>query len=154
MDPYLEQHWRDVHQSLVTYIRDALQPALPADLIARTEERIYVESNRVDLREIYPDVRVIEDVASAGGSIAVIGGVVAIAEPIVFHLRDEPVTEGYVQIIDASGGRVVTVVEVLSLANKLQGEGMRLYQQKQKELSAASVGLVEVDLLARAIGFK
>ena len=32
MDPYLERHWGDVHQALVTYIRDQLQPSLPDDL--------------------------------------------------------------------------------------------------------------------------
>ena len=32
MDPYLEQHWGDVHQAFVTYLRDSLQPQLPGGL--------------------------------------------------------------------------------------------------------------------------
>lgn len=28
MDPYLEQHWGDVHPSFITYARDQLQPHL------------------------------------------------------------------------------------------------------------------------------
>ena len=43
MDPYLERHWLDVHGSLNLYIRDELQPQLPADLAARMEESVYVE---------------------------------------------------------------------------------------------------------------
>jgi hypothetical protein len=147
MDPYLEQHWRDVHQRLITYICDALQPSLPSDLIARTEERVYVESDMADLREIYPDVRVIEDTIAAGGGSVVREAGVALAEPHIIHLRPEPMTEGYVQILDATGGAVICVIEVLSVANKLKGEGMGLYKKKQAEVIAAGVGLVEIDLL-------
>lgn len=60
MDPYLEQHWRDVHSRLVTYASDALQALLPADLLARVEERVYVESDEAFRRAIYPYVRVVE----------------------------------------------------------------------------------------------
>jgi hypothetical protein len=38
---------------------------------------------------------------------------------------------------------------VLSPANKLPGEGQRLYRQKQQELCAAQVSLVEIDLLRK-----
>src|SRR5256885_6518067 len=44
MDPYLEARWGDVHQSLITYARDALQPNLPPDLRARVEERVFVQT--------------------------------------------------------------------------------------------------------------
>ena len=37
MDPYLEQYWGDVHQSVITYVRDWLQSRLPGDL--RTDAR-------------------------------------------------------------------------------------------------------------------
>jgi Protein of unknown function (DUF4058) len=39
MDPYLERHWGDVHQAVITYIRDLLQSRLPSDLRARMQER-------------------------------------------------------------------------------------------------------------------
>jgi hypothetical protein len=63
-------------------------------------------------------------------------------------MTDEPMTQGYIQIIDAkSGGRVVTVIEVLSPSNKLPGQGKQLYLSKQRECQAAGVNLVEIDLL-------
>ena len=43
MDPYLEMHWGHVHQSLVTYALEALQPNLPTGLVARLEERVFIE---------------------------------------------------------------------------------------------------------------
>src|SRR5216683_2169652 len=40
-----------------------------------------------------------------------------------------------------------TVIEILSLANKLAGEGQQQYRRKQKELEKTGVSLVEIDLL-------
>ena len=60
MDPYLESHWLDVHSSLVTSARDALNEQLPDDLVASVEERIAVESEGGTDRLISPDVRVFE----------------------------------------------------------------------------------------------
>ena len=146
MDPYLERHWGDVHQSLVTYARDLLQPRLPRDLRARVEERVYVESPEGSERSMYPDIRVVE--RGLGKSSPAPTGGVAVAEPLVVHVPDEPVTESYIEIIDVgSGKRVVTVIEVLSLSNKIPGEGQELYLQKQQELKQGHVSLVEIDLL-------
>lgn len=74
-------------------------------------------------------------------------------EPVVFEIGDEPMTQGLVQIIDVrSGGRVVTVIVVLSPANKGTGKGWRLYLRKQEECKEANVNLVEIDLLRAGRG--
>ena len=55
MDPYLEEptRWPDVHQSLITYIRDALQPRVRPRYHARMGERDYA----LRLPQVmYPDV--------------------------------------------------------------------------------------------------
>jgi hypothetical protein len=68
-------------------------------------------------------------------------------EPLIV-LLDEEVGQGYIEIRDASSGhRVVTVIEVLSPANKLPGEGQEKYLQKRRELRDARVSLVEIDLV-------
>jgi hypothetical protein len=60
----------------------------------------------------------------------------------------EPVTETFITTIDIGSGRhVVTVIEVLSPANKRRGPGRDLYLQKQGELIEGKVSLVEIDLL-------
>ena len=54
MDPYLETpaRWTDVHQSLITYIRDALQPQVRPHYHARLGERLYILTPP---QTMYPD---------------------------------------------------------------------------------------------------
>ena len=147
MDPYLEKHWGDVHHRLITYACDQLQGELPRDLRARVEERVFLESAQGVERNMYPDIRVVERGRGQAVSTRPEGGL-AVAEPLLLHLADEPVTQGYIEIIDVgSGKRVVTVIEVLSPSNKTAGEGQDLYLRKRRELNAGHVSLVEIDLL-------
>src|SRR5439155_11899166 len=43
--------------------------------------------------------------------------------------------------------RVLTVIEILSPANKKQGPGRDLYLEKQRQVLASRTNLVEIDLL-------
>jgi hypothetical protein len=159
MDPYLERHWGDVHQGIVTYIRDWLQSRLPAELRARMQERVYIEVPDVRRGEYYPDVRVIEHSRpspTTGAATALAEAETATAnaeeylpaEPILIHLDIEPVTESYLEIVDVkSGHRVVTAIEVLSPTNKRPTEGKRLDIKKREDLKLAGVNTVEIDLL-------
>ena len=65
------------------------------------------------------------------------------------RVRDEPVTEGYIEIRQRDGGKVVTVIEFLSPANKLGGQGQQKYIEKQTEVLQSDVSLVEIDLVRR-----
>jgi len=149
MDPYLEQFWRDVHASLIIYARDQLQGNLPSDLRARVEERVVVEPGVGEERSVYPDIRVVERGRGYSAAVAVeTEADVALLEPVTLRLESEPMTETFIEIIDVgSGKRVVTVIEVVSLANKLPGDSRDKYRQKQEELRAGGVSLVEIDLL-------
>lgn len=147
MDPYLEKHWRDVHHNVITFAQGELNPQLPGDLRVRVEERVFVESLEGNGRSMYPDIRVVERGQVKGAAASPQTGL-AVAEPLLIHLPEEQVSQGYLEIIDVeSGNRVITVIEVLSLANKLAGEGQELYLQKRRELKEAGVSLVEIDLL-------
>src|SRR5438309_2151545 len=90
MDPYLERHWGDVHTRLITYASDQLNKALPRDLRARVEERVFVEFPD-DRRSIVPDVRILERAVPGRKSGAGATGVVT-AEPLIVPLN-EPITE-------------------------------------------------------------
>jgi hypothetical protein len=62
MDPYLEdpEIWPDLHISLITYMRDALQPDLQPRYRARMDQRLYVvRSNRNRDRD--PDITIMRD---------------------------------------------------------------------------------------------
>lgn len=122
MNPFLEQHWSDVHTRLITYICDALATDLPMDLIIRAEERASVSS---------------DEPARPERSTAV-----PLAEPEVVLV--EPMTERWIEIRE--GARLVTVIEVLSPSNK-RDEGRAAYRLKQRDYLTALVNLVEIDLL-------
>lgn len=151
MDPYLESRWRDVHQRLVLYACDSLQPRLPAGMLARVEEQLFVESDEAPPRSIYPDVRVFEHArATAPGAAQSAMAVQEDGEdgPFVLKVGSEPATEGFIEIREASeGNRLITVIEFLSPSNKNTAKGRRLYRRKQRELRRARVTLVEIDLL-------
>src|SRR5688572_15055371 len=146
MDPYLERHWGDVHHALITYARDALNECLPADLRARMEERVYLETGD-QIRRRVRDVRILEQPRATGTQARSNGGAI-VAEPLVIALPDDPVTETFIQILDSrTGNRVVTVIEILSPGNKSGGIGQRMYVQNQEEIYASRASLVEIDLL-------
>ena len=146
MDPYLESRWVAVHSSLVIYAGDALNRLLPPGLLARPQERAIVASDEMDLRDIGPDVSVFErglaEPAWDAGS-----GATAVAEAVCVYLSKREITQRYLEIRDArSGGRVITVIEFVSPTNKISGDGLAKYQQKQQECRDAGVNLVEIDL--------
>lgn len=149
MDPYLEQCWPDIHASLIIYIRDQLEEQLPGNLIARVEERVVLEAEEEDPRAVYPDVMITERTRRSWQDGAT-PSLATATEPIIVEYDAESATESFIHILEAGPGqRLITVVELLSLANKLPGEGQRQYRQKHGELRKAGISLVEIDLLRR-----
>jgi hypothetical protein len=149
MDPYLEEQWSDFHSRFITYIGDAIQPKLPDALRARMEERVYVEP--LTERIVRPDITVHEYPAArrqGGGRAEASEGGVAVAEPMLVHLRPPvEVTDRFVQILNVQTEVKVTSIEVLSAANKAHGRGREEYLRKQKEFLDGNINLVEIDLL-------
>ncbi len=156
MNPYLEAKnlWRDVHWRFIAYAAELLQPLLRPRYHVRIEERLYVEPVE---RPIFPDISVIkrpktrpEQEQTGGVAVAVATEVeVTCDEPTAILETTGPIPEGYLEIVDLTrGGKVVTVIELLSHANKTPGTDARWqYVQKQKQVLTAGVNLVEIDLL-------
>jgi hypothetical protein len=144
MDPYLETCWGDVHHRLIQYSCDAIQPGLPNDLIARVEERVFLEADPEQRKYIIPDAHLSQlheesPWSSSGGT--------AVAEPLVFEVRHEPTTEGYIEIRRRDGGKVITVIEFLRPSNKFGGSGQQTYLDKQQHILQSDASLVEIDLV-------
>jgi len=156
MNPYLEAKnlWRDVHWRFIAYAAELLQPLLRPRYHVRIEERLYVEPIE---RPIFPDISVIErpktrpEQEQTGGVAVAVATEVEVTcdEPTAILETTGPIPEGYLEIVDLTrGGKVVTVIELLSHANKTPGTDSRWqYVQKQKQVLAAGVNLVEIDLL-------
>ena len=145
MDPYLERPeiWPDFHDSLITYIREALQPKLRPRYAALTQDRLYVVEHE---RSIRPDVSIVRTHADHGGVATAVA--VEPDQPLVFEVIEEEIREPVIHIVEpAAENRIVTAIEVLSPDNKTSGPGRESYLRKREELWRADSHLVEIDLL-------
>jgi hypothetical protein len=148
MDPYLEGSlWPDVHWSLIYSFRAAIAAQLPDGYAARIDQYVWLQD--VDTEEKWrqgkPDAFVIE----SGGRAAKPGRQAAVAEPTMYVTFPAAKRTGnrVIKIIDQKDRRVVTVIELLSPANKTPGEDRTFYLDKRKEYLATDTNLVEIDLL-------
>jgi hypothetical protein len=155
MDPYLENPdiFPDLHDSLITYIRENLQANLPPPYYAAIGRRVWIEASR---QSIEPDVHVLRAGAArqvpspTSGTTAVASR--SAARPVIVKVLHDEFREPFLEIYAGSGDnkRLVTSIEVLSLANKTPDEqGRELFLRKQRELLASEVNLVEIDLLRK-----
>lgn len=148
MDPYLENpaFWSGVHDGLINAIRAQLNAVLPETYVADVEERLYIVQSERDVR---PDVVVVQSKPMTPSPSS---ATTAVADPplqIKVLAAPDEVREAFIKIV-APGldYRVVTVIEVLSHTNKTpEHPGRQIYQQKQAEVLASQVHLLEIDLL-------
>jgi hypothetical protein len=149
MDPFLEAPavFPDLHDNLIAELRNAINAQLPPPYYARSASRVWVEPSQ---RRVEPDFNVLR--AERPGGRVVTAPLVATAvarPPVVVRIPKEEFREIYLDIYAKPGDeRLVTTIEVLSLTNKTSaGEGRPQYLQKQREVLASKVNLVEIDLL-------
>ena len=144
MDPWLEdgEHFPDLHDSLLSLLREAINAGLPSGYRARLKNRIWVD----DETRREPDVSVLgpkEFPLSSNGGVQIYSGLKLIAITL-----DDPHEENYLEIISDQGRRLVTAIEILSPSNKTAGGGGKTsYLNRQEELFKGGVNSVEIDLL-------
>lgn len=162
MDPYLERPnlWPDVHNRLIAVASDLLVAQLRPRYFVRIEERVYVSDEGDPGRHVIgPDLRIVQASGSPGSqaraSDAVAEPDIAVAEPIdAKTVIEDEVHEPRLEIIDTDRQAVITVVEILSPANKVNGSrGRESYQQKRHEVIHSPSHFVEIDLLRRGERF-
>ncbi len=150
MDPFLEDHWGDVHTSLTTYARDQIRTQLPPDLRVRVEEYVGLEieeegSDSDDTRQ-KPDVLISEPWSPAGATTSTAVMEAVSDEPLVVAFPREPDTLRRVLIHDRRGDVLITAIEFLSPGNKY-GQARDHFRKKQRDLVAGGVNIVEIDLI-------
>lgn len=150
MNPYLEspELWPQVHHLLISRIFESLVPQLLPKYIVDIEKRVYELSGENSLLVGIPDVTV----QRSPSPINPTSSNVAVATPPVTALKVRlpvPVEfrEAYLEVRDTETREVVTVIEVLSPANKRPGKGREMYENKREKVFGSRSHLVEIDLL-------
>jgi hypothetical protein len=152
MDPYLESPkiWPDVHHELISQIRAKLNPNLRPKYIARVELRIYKSDDYDPGRvALVPDLRVQKRTKPANGKYAKTPSSLAIAEPLKLPaLYDDEIKEAFLTIVHLKSKSLVTIIELLSPTNKINGSsGRDSFLKKRQDVMASNVHWVEIDLL-------
>jgi hypothetical protein len=154
MDPWLEDPgvFPDFHNTFIPFLRIALQRQLPAGFVAVLATRVYMQDTE---QQFEPDIDVVRQRSRPGRSAdgTATMAVTDLLELPAGRLPDDEYTEPHIEVRTTHGDRrLVTSIEVLSLANKTRGNtGRGLYRGKQQELAKAGVNLVEIDLLRGGI---
>lgn len=154
MDPYLEgpRLWRDFHTELITVVREALNPQIRPNYVARIEARVYISTaDDPGRKAIIPDLHVVKTagVGRPSSGLGATPGSDDLSPGIeVVELLDTELTEPYIEIIDMADREVVTVIEVISPTNKVRGaRGREEYTTKRDRVIRSRASLVEIDLL-------
>src|SRR2546427_8498850 len=146
MDPYLERraHWHAVHTRLLVAIADALGPQVWPHYRVDIELRTYIALLTSESLAGISDVLVMSSPREVGHPIAPAPG---IAPQVVEVPIPEEIHERYLVVREVTTQDVVTVLAILSLANKLTHEGREAYEAKRTIVLGSKTNLVEIDLL-------
>jgi hypothetical protein len=149
MDPYLEQPglWPDVHNSLITALRDTLQAQIAPGYVARITP--YVALEQIDIaaprRAIVPDVGVY---ARELPGVRTPAATITAPSLTGTALLEIPTRYARIEIRMVHDETLVTAIELLSPVNKRPGaDGADAYEKKRQELFQRGGHLLEIDLL-------
>ncbi|MEM9148931.1 MAG: DUF4058 family protein [Cyanobacteria bacterium P01_F01_bin.3] len=155
MDPYLEQpaFWSSFHTRLIVAIADTLAPLIRPNYYVEVETRTYMDTPEGEILVGIPDAIVL----SESGAVTEPNKSLMTAENIAIALKRPPVPvtlpmpievkERYLEIRAVQDDQVITVIEVLSPANKRPGKGRDAYEAKRLDVLGSASHLVEIDLL-------
>jgi hypothetical protein len=148
MDPYLENPavWSDFHSTFLMCIRSELNKILPEHYVARWDRHVWIDEPDAQPRGPLgrPDVFVTD---SLGREPAAEPGSVLAAPAAATLPAVDPQGKPFLKIVDVRGRRVVTVIEMLSPANKSSGRDGDAYLAKRQEYFRSRTNLVEIDFL-------
>lgn len=148
MDPYLERPelWPDLRSRLIVLLAEELGPRLRPRYYVAIEERTYTVESGELLFAGRADAAVVEPVLKPAPSTRLRPHARSAAVTVELPLPDE-IRETYLEVRSAADDRVVTVLEVLSPANKRPGEGREQYLRKRLRILGTRTHLVEINLL-------
>jgi len=148
MDPYLEgEMWQEFHDRLANQISAQLMPLLRPKYVALLHKYHLIDESGLGIvgalekQVIYPDVQVTRIKEAAIAYDAVTIPAIELISPL-----PRKVAILNLEIRDVAERRLVTVIEILSPANKW-GKGYQDYLKKRVKLLQTDTHLLELDLL-------
>ena len=152
MDPYLEQDdaWHDFHERFIPLVATLLGGQLRPRYIVKIDEHVYVHELDAESRRLAGRADVLLARTSRerprGPALGAAAGLLEAPLTVRLPAMDRE-RLGYVEIRDRRNRELVTVVELLSPANKQAGPDREQYLAKRMEILNGPVHLVEIDLL-------
>ncbi len=146
MNPYLEQSdaWTDFHDNFIIRIQEVLSSQVGPNYLVKLEVQLILHERSAEERRFFgiADVAVAEPVARERP-----GATVLLPAPIQLELPAVEIEKHRsIEVRDRKNRRLVTVIELLSPANKTPGTDRDDYLNKRKKIFAGTTHLVEIDL--------
>jgi len=144
MDPYLEAQpfWNNLHTSMIVMMQSELKRRLPPNYTVWSDIYIWLHEPDAETRRGKPDDFVTSQAGAAHGSSLLT--LPAPSTTMLPAIRREG--NKYLKIKELRSERVITVLELLSPANKTSGEDYDAFLAKRKEYLATRTNVVEIDL--------
>ena len=149
MNPFMERTWPDARLAITAYALESLGIVLPDDLRASIEEQANARtSHGASPRKTRPDIAIVETTDRWKRGLPPVWtppsgeGALVATEPELLTVEEPP--ERWIGVRTASG-ELITVIEVLSPANKTTHR--EAYRTKRANYVASGVNVVEIDLL-------
>ena len=148
MNPFLEQDdvWQDFHQSFIPLVRELLSEQVRPTYIVKVEEHLYIHELSTEERQFLGRANV--SVADSRVEMEA-RPPAAVAEAPAYARLPASVDierQSYLEIRDRRNRELITVIELLSPANKRPGPD-RAILGRALRLLTSPVHLVEIDLL-------
>jgi hypothetical protein len=149
MNPYIEQDafWRDFLLEFLPAIRGRLVGQVRPNYIVMLDEHIYVQEHPRVARRLVGRAEVsLEALPQPGDEEAVGFGI--LEPPVQVRIPVQEVRRvPFLEIRNRVGRELITVVELLSPANKRGGADREQYVAKREQLLKSAAHFVEIDLL-------
>jgi hypothetical protein len=149
MNPYLEQDdvWHDFHQLFPSAVLAQLAARIAPRYIMKVDQHIFIHELSASERRILgrPEIYVVPSGSSvplSSGNTATLTPLVPVVLPSV-DIERQP----FIEIRDRANREVVTVIELLSPANKYAGPDREQYVGNRSVYLQSRTHLVEIDLL-------
>jgi hypothetical protein len=146
MNPYLERAtaWDSFHPQFIASAMAHLAAQLRPEYVVRIENRVYIHEPSAEERFLgRTDAGIVRPPSAGNGGAAVIA---APARVTILNAVDVQ-RIGYLTIRDRDGNDLITVLELLSPANKYAGPDREQYLGKRNELLRSRAHFIEIDLL-------